>query len=175
MPAHPAPGHRAAVRKAIEVHLGSAQVTRVVYGAIIGMALVVVLEAHPPSAGEAATALVATALAVALAELYADVVGMETRTRRHITAHEVREMAAESGAVAFGVVFPAVYFVLAAAGAMETDTAFTLAKWSGVGLIGFYGFCGGRLSGEGVLASLAQGLGACAIGVVLIAFKAVVH
>lgn len=164
-----------AVRKAIEAHLGTHQVARVIYGAIIGMALVVVLEAHPPSAGRVATALVATALAVALAELYADVVGTETRTRRHITAHQVREMAIDAGAVASGIVFPAVFFVLASAGVMETDTAFTVAKWSGVGLIGFYGFCAGRLSGEGVPAALLQGLAACAIGVILIAFKVVVH
>jgi hypothetical protein len=175
MPGHPAPHDRAPVRKAIEAHLGTAQVARVIYGAIIGMALVVVLEDHPPSAGRVATALVATALAVALAELYADVVGTETRTRRHITRHQVREMAGEAGAVAFGVVFPAVFFLLASAGVMKIDTAFTVAKWSGVGLIGFYGFSGGRLSGEGLVASLAQGLGACLIGVILIAFKALVH
>jgi VIT1/CCC1 family predicted Fe2+/Mn2+ transporter len=163
------------VRKAIEAHLGTPQVARVIYGAIIGMALVVVLQDHPPSDARVVAALVATALAVALAELYADVVGTETRTRRHIVGDQVREMAGEAGAVAFGVVFPAVFFVLAAAGAMETETAFTVAKWSGIGLIGFYGFCAGRLSGEGVPASLLQGVGACAIGAILIGFKAVVH
>ena len=39
------------VRGAIESHLGSAQVPRVIYGAIIGLALVVSLEDHPPRAG----------------------------------------------------------------------------------------------------------------------------
>ena len=55
------------MRRAIEEHLGSEQVSRVIYGAIIGMALVVVLEHQHPTAGVAAATLVATGLAVALA------------------------------------------------------------------------------------------------------------
>jgi hypothetical protein len=163
------------MRRAVEAHLGTGQVGRVIYGAIIGMALIVVLEGHPPPAGRVVSALVATALAVALAELYSEIVGIETRTRAHVTRRQVREMAGDVLAVAFGVVFPAVFFVLAAAGAMELDTAFDVAKWSGVGLIGFYGFCAGRLAGDGVPAALLQALAAGAIGGVLIAFKAVVH
>jgi hypothetical protein len=51
----------------LEDHLGSEQVSRVIYGAIIGMALIVVLEQHPPSPGVIAGTLIATGLAVALA------------------------------------------------------------------------------------------------------------
>jgi hypothetical protein len=163
------------VRRAIEAHLGSGKVGRVIYGAIIGMALIVVLEGHPPPAGRVVTALVATALAVGLAELYSEIVGTEVRTRAHIARAQVREIGGDVAAVAFGVAFPAVFFLLAAADAMQLDTAFDVAKWSGVGLIGFYGFCAGRLAGEGVPASLLQALGAGAIGAFLIAFKAVVH
>ena len=50
--------------------------------------------------------------------------------------------------MAFGVAFPAVFFVLAALGAITIDTAFTIARWSGLGLIGFYGYVAGRLAGE---------------------------
>src|SRR5215213_11425513 len=70
--------------QSVEAHLGSRQVARVIYGSIIGLALVVALEAHPPSAGAVLATLWATALAVGLAELYSDVVGTETRTRRRI-------------------------------------------------------------------------------------------
>jgi hypothetical protein len=65
--------------------------------------------------------------------------------------------------------------VLAAVGAMETHTAFTVAKWSGVGLIGFYGFSAGRLAGQRWPVALLQGLAAAAIGGFLILFKALVH
>ena len=36
------------MRASLEAHLGSKQVTRVVYGSIIGLALIVAIENHPP-------------------------------------------------------------------------------------------------------------------------------
>jgi hypothetical protein len=45
-------------------HLGSTQVSRVIYGSIIGLALVVALEAHPPPPGAVIATLVGSAIAV---------------------------------------------------------------------------------------------------------------
>jgi hypothetical protein len=77
--------------------------------------------------------------------------------------------------VAFGIAFPAAFFILAALEAMEVETAFTLAKWTGLGLIGLYGFVAARLAGSGLPASLLQAFGVCLIGGLLIALKALVH
>src|SRR5215208_8372317 len=55
-------------------HLDGRQVSRVVYGSIIGLALVVGLEAHPPGAGAVIATLLGTGLAVGLAELYSELV-----------------------------------------------------------------------------------------------------
>jgi hypothetical protein len=77
--------------------------------------------------------------------------------------------------VAFGVSFPAVFFLLSTAGAMEVETAFEIAKWSGLGLTGFYGFCAGRLSGAGIVGALAQGAAVALVGAFLIVLKALVH
>jgi hypothetical protein len=161
--------------RAVESHLGSRQVSRVVYGAIIGLALVVALEDHPPGSGVVVATLLGTAAAVALAEIYSDVLGIETRTRRHVRRAEVRQRAAYAAGVALGIGFPAVFFVLAAADAIGEASAFTIAKWSGVGLIWFYGFCAARLAGEDVLASALRGLAVGLIGAFLIALKAVLH
>jgi hypothetical protein len=163
------------VLRAIEDHLGSRQVSRVIYGAIIGLALVVALEAHPPSSGVVVGTLLGTAVAVGLAELYSDVLGTEARTRRHVRGIELRGMVSDVAAVAVGIAFPAVFFILAAAGAIDEGTAFTIAKWSGVGLIGFYGFWAARLSGEDVSASVLRALAAALIGAFLIALKALLH
>ena len=73
------------LRGMIEDHLGSRDVARVIYGAIIGLALVVALEDHPPSPGAAAATVVGTALAVGLAEAYSEIVGAR-RTRRKVHA-----------------------------------------------------------------------------------------
>ena len=163
------------MRGAIESHLGSKQVSRVIYGAIIGLALVVSLEDHPPKAGVMAGFLLATAVAVALAEIYSDIIGTETRTHARVDNARKRSIAKESAAVACGIGFPAVFFVLATTDALETDTAFTLAKWSGLGLIGLYGYFGGRLSGRSVPASILHALAVGLIGGFLIAFKALLH
>ena len=68
-----------AVWRTVEEHLATAQVARVLYGAIIGLALIVTLEHHPPDPGVVAASLVATGLAVAFAELYSDFIGTQTR------------------------------------------------------------------------------------------------
>ena len=149
--------------------------SRVIYGAIIGMALVVALEAHPPRAVAVIASICATALAVSLAEIYSDVIGTETRTRRRPERARLLSILEEAGAVAFGIAFPAVFFVLAAAGAMELDTAFTAAKWSGLGLIGLYGYLGARLTGRGLAASVLHALAVGLIGGFLIAIKALLH
>jgi hypothetical protein len=78
-------------------------------------------------------------------------------------------------AVALGIAFPAAFFAVAAIGAIETDTAFAIAKWSGLGLIGFYGYAAGRLAGESHVRSLLQGLAVALIGALLIALKALIH
>ena len=149
--------------------------SRVIYGAIIGLALVVSLEAHPPTAGVMAGSILATALAVALAEIYSDIVGTETHTRARVESARKRHIATEAAAVACGIGFPAVFFVLASAGALELDTAFTIAKWSGLGLIGVYGYFGGRLSGRSVPGSILHALAVGLIGGFLIGFKALLH
>jgi hypothetical protein len=159
----------------IKSHLGSRQVARVVYGAIIGLALIVALQKHPPAAGTMIASLMGTAVAVGLAELYAEIVGIETRERHRIQRDQLGELRDDSLAVAFGVAFPVIFFLLAVLGAIELDTAFALAKWTGLGLIGFYGFVAARYAGAPVPRALMQGAGAAAIGAALIAFKAVVH
>ena len=163
------------LRRFVVGHLGSRGVSRVIYGAIIGLALVVALEAHPPAPGVVIATLLGTAVAVALAELYSEVVGFETGKHRKAGLSELRHFGADMVAVAFGIAFPAVFFVLAAIGVVENEAAFTAAKWTGLGLIGLYGFAGARLSGATVLVSLIQAVGVALIGALLIALKALVH
>jgi hypothetical protein len=159
----------------IEAHLGSRDVARVIYGSIVGLALVVALEAHPPGAGATAATLLGTALAVGLAEAYSEFVGIEARTRRSVDRAQVRELLADAASVMFGAGFPALFFVLAAAGAIQLALAFTLAKWTGLGLIGAYGFLAARVSGANLGRALLHAAILGAIGGLLIALKALVH
>ena len=148
---------------------------RVVYGSIIGLALVVAIEAHPPRTGVVVGWVFGTAIAVALAELYSEIVGVETRERHPVTRHQVAEMLDDAFAVAFGVAFPDIFFLLAALGVLELETAFTIAKWSGLALIGCYGYWAARLAGAPVPRALVRGGIVALVGGALIALKAVLH
>jgi hypothetical protein len=166
---------RGRLRRGVDAHLGSDDVARVIYGAIIGLALVVALQAHPPPAGTVVVTLLGTAVAVGLAEAYSELIAADARTHHRADGQRLRRIAGESCAVMFGVAFPAVFFVLAAAGAVADATAFALAKWTGLALICAYGFVGARLSGSSVAGALARAAAVGAIGGILIALKALVH
>jgi hypothetical protein len=159
----------------LERHLASRDVARILYGTVIGLALVLALQIHPPDAGETAGAIVATALAVGLAELYSDIVGTEARTRQTLDATQLRALSRAALVVFAGAGFPAVYFALAAAGAIETHTAFTLSKWSGFGLICGYGFLASRMTGAGLWRALLHAAAVGVVGGALIAFKSLLH
>ena len=122
-----------------------------------------------------AGSLVATAVAVGLAELYSEIVGTETRTHHRVERRDLAEMGDDALAVGFGVAFPAVFFILAALHVLSLDTAFSVARWSGLGLIGGYGYAAGRLAGQGQVACLIQAAAVAAIAGALIAVKALLH
>jgi hypothetical protein len=150
-------------------------VARVVYGSIIGLALVVALNSHPPTAGVMALWLIGTAVAVGLAEIYSEVVGVETSQRHRVSRRQLTHFLEDAAAVAFGVAFPAVFFVLSALGVLQEGTAFSVAKWTGLGLIGFYGFWAARFAGAAPHSALLRGVLVALVGAALIVLKSLVH
>jgi hypothetical protein len=163
------------MRRALAAHLASRDVARIIYGAIVGLALVVALQAHPPGAGTVAGLVLGTAVAVGLAELYAEYVSVEARTRARVSHERFRALLAEAGAVMLGAGFPAVFFFLSELGAMELNTAFRWAKWTGLGLICGYGFLAGRMAGSSVRWALLHSVGLGAVALALIGLKSALH
>jgi hypothetical protein len=163
------------VRETLESHLSSRQVARIVYGAIVGLTLIVAVRNHPPTAGVMVAWLLVSGLTVGLAELYSEVVGAETSERHRVTRPQLRHMLESAGAVALGISFPAVFFLLALVRVIDLDTAFRMATWGGLGLIGFYGYWAARFAGAPVLRALVQAAMVAAVGGIVIVFKALVH
>jgi hypothetical protein len=163
------------MRASLEQHLGSRQVSKVVYGSIIGLALVVAIENHPPGPAVMAAWLLGTAIAVGLAEIYSEVVGLETSARRPATRHDMAHMVDDAVAVGFGVAFPAVFFVLSALGLVDPERAFVIAKWTGLGLIFFYGYWAARFAGAATHRALLKAALVALVGAGLIALKSFVH
>lgn len=175
MAVSPQPSGLSGWRAGLASHLGSGQVSRVVYGSIIGLALVLTLEVHPPAAMAVVGTLLGTALAVGLAELYSEIVGARARSGMGGEPEPLSIVLGDTVAVAFGISFPAVYFIAARLGLVDLDTAFSLAKWTGLGLIAAYGYTAARLSGTSRWAALLDAAVVALIGAVLIALKALVH
>jgi hypothetical protein len=163
------------VRTSVAAHLGSRQVSRVVYGSIIGVALIVALQSHPPSAAVMIGWLVGTGVAVGLAELYSEVVGEETRTRKRVTRRRLRHMTEDAAVVTFGISFPVVFFLFPLVGLGSVEGAFTVAKWTGLGLVGFYGFWAARFAGAPWHRAILYAVGVAAVDAVLIVLKAFLH
>ena len=163
------------VRKSVAAHLGSRQVSRVVYGSIIGVALIVALQSHPPSAAVMIGWLAGTGIAVGLAELYSEIVGEETRTRRRVTRRRLRHMSEDATVVAFGIAFPIVFFLFPLVGVGTVQNAFTIAKWTGLGLVGFYGYWAARFAGAPFHRAILYALAVASVDAVLIALKAFLH
>jgi hypothetical protein len=156
-------------------HFGSRDVARTIYGAIVGLALVVAVQDHPPADGVMALLLVVTAISIGLAELYSEAISLEARSRAPVGRRQLGAIAGEAVPVVIGAAFPAVFFVLAALGAFGTDLAFTLAKWSGLALISGYGFLAARIAGATVARCLAHATALGLLAGALIAVKALLH
>jgi hypothetical protein len=135
------------LRATVESHLGSHDVARVLYGTIVGLALVLALEHEARGAGATAGFIVAAALVVGLAELFSEAISMEARKHAPVTRTEMRVLGRDALAVVVGAGFPAIYFVLAGLGAFTEQSAFRLAKWSGVILVCTYAFLAARMAG----------------------------
>lgn len=170
-----ADGGPSGLRGAILAHLGSEDVAHVIYGSIIGLALVQALKGHPPDPAVMAGLLFGSAVAVGLAEAYSEIIAAEARTRRRVHGESLRDVRRQAAAVILGAGFPAVFFLLAAAGAWRTQTAFRLATWTGLALIVAYGYLGARLSGSGAAGALLKAAAVGLIGGILIALKALLH
>lgn len=159
--------------RALAAHLSSEHVSEVVYGTVIGVALVAALEAHPPAALATAATIITTAIAVGLAELYSELVAKRVHGRAR--RGQPDGIGAGVAAVVGGAAFPAVFFVLAALKLIELATAFTIAKWSGLGLIAAYGFLAARLDGVPHHKAILHAGAVALIGAFVIAVKALVH
>jgi hypothetical protein len=131
----------------VTAHLSSEQVSEVVYGTVI--------------------------VAVGLAELYSELIG--ARVRGEVGERHRGAIASNVVAVVAGAAFPAVFFVLAAVDLIELSTAFSVAKWSGLGLIALYGFWAARLGGARHGRAFMYAAGVAAAGALVIGVKALVH
>ena len=146
----------------------AARATHAVYGSIVVLAVVTGLDEASASAREAFWATVGAAIAVVLAEIYADMIGTTIRERRPPNRAEWQEFVIDVGFGFTAACFPAFFFLLSLLGALQLRHAFTIAEWAGVGVLSLYVLVATRAAGLGLGRALAWtgALTGCGIGLV---------
>jgi hypothetical protein len=148
---------------------------RAVYGAIIALAVVVVLEETSASAIEVVVSAVGAVVAAMLAEGYAEYIASVIREHRHLARSEFVDSSLDIAAGGLAALVPVVPFVLAAVDAIELETAYDIAPWIGLGVIGGYTLFANREAGLGRTQTILLTAGGVLIGLSLIALKAATH
>jgi hypothetical protein len=146
----------------------AARATHAVYGSIVVLAVVTGLDEASASARQAFLASVGAAVAVVLAEIYADMIGTTLREKRPPNRVEWQEFTID---VAFGfsaACFPAVFFLLARLGVVGLPAAYSLAEWVGIGVLWVYALVASRAAGQGMVRALfwAAVVTLCGVGLV---------
>ena len=148
---------------------------RSIYGSILVLALLLALENHPPPPLQAALLVAGTVLAVLAAEAYAENLGAELSLGRRQTPEERRARFRALGAMTVSAEAPVAILLLAAAGVLDEETAFRLARWSTLALLLVGGYLARRLAGTRRLSAAWSGLLVFAVGVLISVLKSWLH
>jgi hypothetical protein len=144
---------------------------KVVYGSIVALTLILVLDFDDAKAGAAVLSLVAALIAVGFAEAYADFLEEMLRHRRTLHGRERLTILEGVALHLLPALAPISFFVLAAIRAIGLETAYGLAEWTGVAILGLFAFGAYRAAGGTILHSLLAGAGLTAVGLAVVIVK----
>jgi hemolysin III len=159
----------------LEHGVSHAPVSRAIYGLISVLAVLQVLELHPPSAWQATGAVFGTTFAVALVEAYSDSIAVMLAAGRALTRNDLRAIWRDVAPVLVGAQGPTVLLLLSAFGLISVDVALSLAQVVAFLFLFGYGWRVGQLLHEHWLRQLASGLLLVAIGGIAVGIKAAFH
>lgn len=155
-------------------HVTQGHAGNVVYGSIVVLAMVLVLDHEHASSATAIVSIVGAVFVVAVAEAYAEFLQEMIAHRRALNRDERRQIVAGITVHGVAALAPIVFFVLARLDVLALQTAYTIAKWVGVAVLGFYAFAAYRAAGLGVRRSLLAGAALTLVGLSLVGLKALV-
>lgn len=148
---------------------------RAVYGAIVALAVIVYLEAAASEADEVIAAVIGSVVAATMAEQYAEYIAHVIRERRHLERAEILQQVGDGAAGMLASLVTLVPFLLVEVDVIELPTAYDIAPWLGLGVIGGYALLANREAGlSGARNIVITGI-ALAVGVTLIVIKSVTH
>ncbi len=146
-------------------------ISRVVYGTVIIFVVSMTLEIHPPPPLQALWQILLAIAAVALAELYAELIAESIHERRRLHMDDLLRVTLRVATVVLPAMIPAIFILPAFLGLISTTLALNLAQWTALIQLTGYGYLAGRLRGAGHLSSIINGLLGTSIGLALILLK----
>jgi hypothetical protein len=144
---------------------------KVVYGSIVALTLVIVLDFDDAKGGAAVLSLVAALVAVGCAEAYAEFLEAMLHRRRTLQGRERLSIVEGIVLHLLPALAPIAFFLLAAVRAIKLETAYGLAEWTGVAVLGLFAYGAYRAAGASVGRSLVAGAGLTAVGLALVVVK----
>jgi len=147
------------------------RVSKIVYGTIIILVVILAMEDHPPSPAGTVVTLLFSGLGVALAELYSDFIGTKINKKSALSWEERKQITRNVSAVMIGALLPLPLVILAWMGFLDLKLAILLDKWLLVMVLLFYGFVAAKLSGYNNVLSLVSAFAVCTTGVLVVLVK----
>ncbi len=145
---------------------------RAIYVLIAVLAVDVALEGVEGQPEKVLAYVLGAAIALTLAEVFADRVGISIRSRRPATGDEIRHEYREAVTGLVIASLPISMFLLAVLDLIKLELAFILSQWIGFGILAIYSYVAARASGGSRARAILGAIGLTAIGGALIAFNA---
>ena len=153
-------------------HYGNQHAAKVLYGTILLFVTLVGLDASGVSTGHiAALDVTIAALAIIIAEDYAELIGFTIKNKRALNKQERRDIFDDTVAVATFCLVPIVILLVSESGLYSVATAFNYTFLYCVSVLFVFSYWAARLSGYRKLRALITALITASIGLTIIYIK----
>ena len=155
--------------------LDTHDVSRAIYGAISVLAVLLIMDDHPPTVGAAAINVFGTVLAVALAEAYSEVIGETIAHKKQFTLETAKKAWLSTRPVFVSASLPIFIILLSLTGLYSIHASFTISKVYIYVYLFVFGLRVGRLFDAQRSRVLLSGLFTLSIGILISLIKGGFH
>lgn len=149
--------------------------SKAIYGLITVLAVLLVMEEHPPTALVGVLTLLGTTAAIALAEAYCETIAEMLAQKRRLTSIELREIVHDVAPVLVGAQGPTFLFLISVFGLFPVNVAIELSKWVILAQLFAYGFRVGQVLHQRLLFQFISGFAMLAAGGLIVLIKVLFH
>lgn len=150
-------------------------VSKAIYGSISVLAVLLVMEEHPPGVWQAALTIFSTTLAIALAEAYSETIAQVLTQQKRLDTHETHAIWRHTQPILLSANLPTVILLLSATGLYSVTVALNIAEFAIYLALFLYGLRVGQLLHGSWWRNLLTGLSALVLGALIGLVKYLVH